>query len=380
MFWHAFYYYLKSILRQKETLCWTLLFPIALGTLFFAAFSGLSEDESLNTIPVAAVLKEEDIALKSLLEVLGEPGEEQFLEVTYATKEEALSLLEQKKIIGILHGGNPATLSVSAQMNNMQMEQSILSAIVDQYNTIFDGIENVAMTNPEKVEAVIRKLSEGTNYNEEITYTDGTMDEMVSYFFNLIAMTCLYSSMTGLQIAIRNQANLSSLGARRSLSPTHKLISIFGEIMASCLFQSVLVWISLFYLNFVLKVNFGSQFGYMMLASLVGCIFGISFGFFVGCIGKMEEAIKLGILMVITMFNCFLSGLMVQNMRIQVERVCPWYNKINPAALISDSFYALSVFQSHDRYFKNLATLFVMAVCLCVAGFFIVRREKYAAL
>lgn len=380
MFWHAFYYYLKSILRQKETLCWTLLFPIALGTLFFAAFSGLSEDESLNTIPVAAVLEEEDIALKSLLEVLGEPGEEQFLEVTYATEEEALSLLEQKKIIGILHGGNPATLSVSAQMNNMQMEQSILSAIVDQYNAIYDGIENVAMTNPEKVEAVIRKLSEGTNYNEEITYTDGTMDEMVSYFFNLIAMTCLYSSMTGLQIAIRNQANLSSLGARRSLSPTHKLISIFGEITASCLFQSVLVWISLFYLNFVLKVNFGSQFGYMMLASLVGCIFGISFGFFVGCIGKMEEAIKLGILMVITMFNCFLSGLMVQNMRIQVERVCPWYNKINPAALISDSFYALSVFQSHDRYFKNLATLFVMAVCLCVAGFFIVRREKYAAL
>lgn len=186
MFWHAFYYYLKSILRQKETLCWTLLFPIALGTLFFAAFSGLSEDESLNTIPVAAVLEEEDIALKSLLTVLGEPGEEQFLEVTYATKEEALSLLEQKKIIGILHGGKPATLSVSAQMDNMQMEQSILSALVDQYNAIYDGIENVAMTNPEKVEVVIRKLSEETNYNEEITYTDGTMDEMVSYFFNLI--------------------------------------------------------------------------------------------------------------------------------------------------------------------------------------------------
>ena len=121
MFWHAFYYYLKSILRQKETLCWTLLFPIALGTLFFAAFSGLSEDESLNTIPVAAVLEKEDIALKSLLEALGEPGEEQFLEVTYATEEEALSLLEQKKIIGILHGGKPATLSVSAQMDNMQM-------------------------------------------------------------------------------------------------------------------------------------------------------------------------------------------------------------------------------------------------------------------
>ncbi len=380
MFWHAFYYYLKSTLRQKENLCWTLLFPIALGTMFFVAFSGLSDEESLHTIPVAAVVKEEDIALKSVLDTLGEAGEDQFLEVTYASEEEALDLLQNKEIIGILHGGSPVTLSVNAQMDNMQMEQSILSAFVDQYNAIFDGIKNVAMTNPEKVEAVIRGLSEETDYNKEITYTDGTMDEMVSYFFNLIAMTCLYASMTGLKIAIRNQANLSALGARRTLSPTHRLISILGEITACILFQTVIVWISLFYLGVILKVNFGSQTGYMMLASLVGCMFGISFGFFVGCIGKMEEAIKVGILMVLTMFNCFLSGLMVHSMRIQVEKICPWYNKINPAALISDSFYALSVFQSHDRYFGNLATLFAMAVCLCVAGFFIVRREKYATL
>ena len=147
MFWHAFYYYLKSTLRQKENLCWTLLFPIALGTMFFVAFSGLSDEESLHTIPVAAVVKEEDIALKSVLDTLGEAGEDQFLEVTYASEEEALDLLQNKEIIGILHGGSPVTLSVNAQMDNMQMEQSILSAFVDQYNAIFDGIKKIRGSN-----------------------------------------------------------------------------------------------------------------------------------------------------------------------------------------------------------------------------------------
>lgn len=380
MFLHSFYYGMKTLFRQKVLLCWTLLFPIALSTMFYAAFSGIGEDESLDVIPVAAVLEDDDFVLKQLLEVLGEPGEEQFLDVTYAAEDDALSLLEQKKIIGIIYGGNPATLSVSGEMSNMQMEQSILSAFINQYNSIYDGIKNVMAENPDKVETVIRGLSKETNYNTEITYTDGTMDETVSYFFNLIAMTCLYSGMAGMLIAVANQANLSCLGERRSLSPMHKLTALSGEICASWLFQSGMTLISLCYINFVLKVDFGSQFGYAALAILAGCFFGISMGFCIGCIGRMSEGIKIGILIVITMANCFLSGLMVQNMRINVEKVCPWYNRINPAALISDSFYALAVYQSHDRYFMNLAILFAMSVCLCIAGFFMVRRKKYAAL
>lgn len=380
MFLHSFYYGMKTLFCQKILLCWTLLFPIALSTLFYAAFSGIGEDESFDVIPVAVVLEEDDSVLMQVLEAHGEPDEEQFLDVTFATKEEALSLLEQKKIVGIIYGGEPVTLSVSGEMSNMQMEQSILSTFINQYNSIYGGIKNVMAENPDKVESVIRGLSKEIDYNMEITYTDGTMDQTVSYFFNLIAMTCLYSGMAGMLIAVANQANLSCLGERRSLSPMHKLTALSGEICASWVFQSGMTLISLLYINFVLKVDFGSQFGYAALAILVGCFFGISMGFCIGCIGKMSEGIKIGILIVITMANCFLSGLMVQNMRINVEKVCPWYNRINPAALISDSFYALAVYQSHDRYFMNLAILLVMSVCLCIAGFFMVRRKKYAAL
>lgn len=380
MFWHAFYYGLKVMFRDKVLLCWTLLFPIALSTMFYVAFSGLSADESLDAIPVAVVLQEDDQVIREVMDAIGDSDEEYFFEVSYSTEEEALSLLEEKKVVGILYGGNPVTLSVSAEMENMGMEQSILSSFVDQYNAIYSSIQTIIRENPQALEKVVESLTQSINYNKELTYTDGTMDQEVSYFFNLIAMTCLYAGMGGMFIAIGNQANLSGLGERRNLSPMIKMFSLSGEICASCFFQFMMTLISLCYINFILKINFGSQFGYAALVALVGSFLGVSMGFCIGCIGRMSEGIKTGIYIVISMVCCFFSGLMVHNMRMYVEKICPWFNRMNPAALISDSFYALTVYESHDRYFMNLAELTIMAVGFCIAGFIMVRRKRYAAL
>lgn len=380
MFLHAFYYGLKQLFRDKTLVWWTLLFPVLLSTLFYAAFSGLSEDESLKAIPVAVVQEDNNFAFDTVIRMLSEPGENQFLEVIYADQEEALSLLEAKEVVGVLQGSSQVTLLVSAEMSGVEMEKSILSAFVEQYNAIYDGIVEIAMTRPEKMAQVVKELMAEKSYMTETTYSDGTMDESVSYFFNLIAMVCLYSAMGGMLVAVRNQANLSALGARRCMSPTHKLVSLSGEQLATWLFNYIMVLISICYQNFILKVSFGSELGYVLLAAAVGCMTGVSLGFLVGSIGRMSESTKLGILMVVIMFNCFLSGLMVQNMRIYVGKVCPWYNRINPAALIADSFYALTVYASHDRFFMNLATLLVMSVVFCLAGYVLVRREKYANL
>lgn len=380
MFLHAFYYGLKQLFRDKTLVWWTLLFPVLLSTLFYAAFSGLSEDESLKAIPVAVVQEDNNFAFDTVIRMLSEPGENQFLEVIYADQEEALSLLEAKEVVGVLQGSSQVTLLVSAEMSGVEMEKSILSAFVEQYNAIYDGIVEIAMTRPEKMAQVVKELMAEKSYMTETTYSDGTMDESVSYFFNLIAMVCLYSAMGGMLVAVRNQANLSALGARRCMSPTHKLVSLSGEQLATWLFNYIMVLISICYQNFILKVSFGSELGYVLLAAAVGCMTGVSLGFLVGSIGRMSESTKLGILMVVIMFNCFLSGLMVQNMRIYVGKVCPWYNRINPAALIADSFYALTVYALHDRFFMNLATLLVMSVVFCLVGYVLVRREKYANL
>lgn len=382
MFIHTLYYTLKTLLRNKAQVFWCLAFPIVLGTMFHFAFGGLSSSEQFSAIPVAVVLDDSknNVILTNILDSLGAPGENQFLEITYATENEALSLLEQKKITGILYGNDTLSLTISAEMTDDAINQSILNSFVEQYNMSCAALYDVAVTNPEAMPDVISTLMEETDYLTETSFCKGDFDESLTYFFNLIAMTCLYAAMMGNNIAIDNQANLSNLGARRNVSPVHRLITIFADLTAALIFQFTSVFISLCYLHFALGVNFGSQISYVLLVSFAGCLTGISLGFFIGCIGHLNRETKFGILMAAIMICCLFSGLMIGNIRMYVEKFCPAFNHINPAALISDSLYALVIYPSHERYFTNIIILFILSLCFSFGGFILIRRKKYASI
>ena len=382
MFIRSFYYSFLQLIRQKTMLFWNLCFPLLLSTMFNVAFGDLSKEESFDVIPVAVVLNESaDVyGFKETINLLSEEGEDQFLNATFTTEDEAMALLEDKEIIGILYEGSPVTMTVSAEMSSNKLEQSILCAFVEQYNLNIDAITNIATNSPENLPAALELLDIDVDYNTETSFSDGNLDEALSYFFNLVAMSCLYSYMSGILVVTNTQANLSTLGARRCISPVNKMLSLFAELCAGIAYQFLCTALSLFYMIFVLKIDFGSELGYTLLATFVGCTTGVSMGFFIGSFGKMEAGPKNGIMMAITMICSFLSGLMVGGMRLIVAEVCPWFNNINPAALISDSFYSLTVYQSHDRFFQNILSLLALSLLFYLGGFLLVRRKKYAAL
>ena len=60
-----------------------------------------------------------------------------------------------------------------------------------------------------------------------------------------------------------------------------------------------------------------------------------------------------------------------------VEKNMPVINRINPAALISDAFYSINVYDDMSRYYRNLFTLAVMSITLVTASFLLIRRESY---
>lgn len=382
MYFHSLKYGLLTMLRSKEQLFWCFMFPIVLATMFHFAFSGLASDESFSAIPVAVVLEDnaDTAALTKTLDTLGEPGEDQFLSITYATREEALSLLQKKEIIGILYGGDSLTLSVSTEMHSMHLEQSILRVFVEQFNLSYQGIIDIAKTHPENLADAVKTITRETNYLTDSSFTEGNISEALSYFYNLIAMTCLYAAMLGNNIAIANQANLSELGARRNISPVSHFIAILGDITAALIFQFASVSISIAYMHFILDVDFGNQTGYVLLASLVGCLTGITLGLFIGSIGRWTKETKFGILMAAIMLNCMFSGLMMGNIRIYVEQIFPIYNYINPAALISDAFYSLIIYPSHERYCTNILLLVGLCVLFSLGSLLQIRRKKYASL
>lgn len=374
-----FQYSLKQLIRNRAEVFWIIFFPIILGTMFKIAFSNLSADENFQTIPVA-VINEEGSMSDAFVTIADElsKGEEPFLKVLYCDEDEALRLLKNQKIDGIIYAGDTISLTVSSDMGNAALNQSILQTFVEEYQMNYQAISEIAMTKPEKLPEVLGIMEESTSYNKNVSYSRGNTDTYDQYFYNLIAMVCMYTGIAGCYIAIHNQANLSALGARKNISPTHKMKQITGELIANILLRFLCVLISFAYIVLVLKIDLTTRLPFAILSIFVGCMTGMTFGFFLGAIGNLSENLKIGIIMSVTMVGSFLSGLMIGGMRILVETFCPIINKINPSALITDTFYSLAIYDTLDRYARNIITLIILSIFFTIGGFLMTRRKKYA--
>ena len=106
MFFHNFKYRLKTVFHAKEEVFWILIFPILLGTCFYAAFSNVTEStENFSTINVAIVL-DDNAQSESIKEVFNsmsvDENEDGLLSITYCDINNAKSLLNKEDITGII--------------------------------------------------------------------------------------------------------------------------------------------------------------------------------------------------------------------------------------------------------------------------------------
>jgi ABC-2 type transport system permease protein len=380
MFMHVFGYRLKCLIRDKETVFWTLLFPLLLATFFYFAFGHLTvELEGFNPVKTVVVDSEayrENVAFRQVLESLSQAGENQILELTVAGEQEAERLLEDGAVAGIITVGEKIRLTVKQSGIN----QSILKAILDEFAQTSKTVTGIVAKNPEVARQLIRDLENRKSHTEQVSFSDAVPDTMLAYFYALIAMACMYSAFWGLRNTVDVQADLSAQGARRSVAPTHKLGVVLSDALAALAISFAEVLILLAYLVLVLGIDFGNQLGYVLLTCLAGCIAGVSFGNFVGTIIRGSEAAKIGVLIGMSMLMSFLAGLMWVDMKEVIARKAPVLSYINPAALIADAFYSLYVFDTHRRFFINIGMLCVISVVMCVASFMQLRRERYASI
>ena len=376
MFLHNFLYEIKSSLRVRDLLFWLILFPIILGTFFKIAFGDLYEKQTtVSTIPTAIVETKENETFRSVVESMSET-DESLLSAEYLTEEEALKKLKAGDVKGVIYTGEKITLTVSGD----GVEQSVLKLFIEQYMIREKIITDAVANDPTKVPAVIAALSEEISTSEEEPLTKGNTDFYIQYFYNLIAMVAMYGSITGLHIAIGQQANLSELGARKNCSPTPKSIGILASLTGTWVVQSVCMLICVSFTAFVLKVDYGDRLPFVYIAAICGGIIGVSFGFFIGSIGKMKQGAKVGICMTVSMVMCFLSGLMAGNMKPIMAEKAPWFNNINPAALVTDSISALNLYSDYEVFTKKIIVMLIESALFYVLGLLLVRRRKYASL
>ena len=159
-----------------------------------------------------------------------------------------------------------------------------------------------------------------------------------------------------------------------------KSISVLASLASSFLLQTVCMLICVTFLAFVLKVDFGDRLWLVYPTAVFGGILGVSFGFMVGSLARVNEKVKTAILMTTSMLLCFFSGLMLGNMKPLVAEKAPWFNNINPVAVISDCFYCLNIYEDYDRYISKIITMAVITVIFISLGIICSRRKKYASI
>jgi ABC-2 type transport system permease protein len=384
MFSHIFIYRMKCIVRDRQLMFWTLVFPILLATLFNMAFSNLSNSELFSKIKIAVVATpeyEENTAFKEAITAvsnshMGEDGNNLF-DVKYTSEEEGAKLLNEGEVEGYILFDNGIQLVVKES----GLQETIIKGFIDDFKQTSATIERIASRNYDTLqEGLLDDVINRRSYLKETPSGRSEPDLTVNYFYTLIAMACLYGGFLGLKEVTSVQADLSPQGSRVNNAPTHKLKVFIISMLAATVVQLFVIFVLLAYLILILKVNFGGQLGYIILACTVGTLTGVTFGAFIASIVKGGEGIKIGILIGVSMIMSFLSGMMYDKIKYIISTNIPILGYLNPANLITDCFYSLYFYHTYTKFYTNIAVLCGFIFVFSIGTYFVLRRQKYASL
>lgn len=390
MFIHNFKYAFKTLFKNRMLIFWTFAFPIILGTLFNMAFSNIENGEKLDIINIAIINNddfENNEAFKASFEELSdENNEDRLFNTQYTTEEKAKELLDNGEIVGYmkLKEDKPILTFATSGIN-----ETIFKYVTEEIEQTSDIIKNLSETETQKqitsgnyninYEEIYNKVIELAKEDEVKlkNISNSNLSYTMIEFYTLIAMTCLYGGMLSMGSINQTLANMSNKGKRIAVSPTKKGTIILSSLLASYIAQLIGLAILFVYTLFVLKVDYGDNTCLIMLLAMIGSFAGLTLGTFVGTLFKTNENAKTGILIALTMFWCYLSGMMGITMKYVVDKNVPIINKINPASMITDGLYSLYYYDTFDRYWFNIISLLIFAFVLMLISFFSLRRQKY---
>lgn len=377
MLFHNIKYTFLSMIRTKEVIFWSLVFPLALATFMYLAFGKINEvTENLETIDVAVVESvQNEMFDKILVEVSN--GESPLLNPMKMNSQDAVSALDGKEVDGIIHVDD--TISLSVRENGLNA--TILSSFVDRYLQNEATLTQIAKNNPLALNSAIEALSDDTSYFKEEKLTDGNTDNLSNYFYAVFAMSCLFASFTGISSVFSIQGNLSPLGQRRCVAPTKKLHVVLTLFLTNEIVQFAIELITFAYMSLVLGLDLSNKYPALFLLLFVASSFGLTMGMFIGSLKKpVTEGAKMGIGVAISMALSVMADLCVSGLMNTIEHTVPIINRLNPAALISDSFYALNTYSDYSRYTSNMVNLSAMTLILFTLTILTVRRNRYASI
>lgn len=393
MFWHNFKYTFLTLIKNKMLIFWTFAFPIILGIFFNMAFSNIENSEKLQVFDIAIIETDEfknNNYLKEAFKSLSSDDETKLFNILYINLDEANKLLENKDITGYIYFRDTAKIVV----NQSDINETILKTVVDEVleqelimkNLMAINIEKEIKNNPEVLNninelkiKVYNDVLNLININEDNIkdISKNNMSYTMIEYYSLIAMACLYGGIIGMWAINKCLANMGNVGKRISVAPTKKSIIIFSSALSGYIIELIGLLLLFLFTIFVIKVDYGANLPLVIILAIIGSFTGLSLGIMLASALKSSEDLKIGLIISITMLGCFLSGMMGITMKYIVDTNMPIINKINPASLITDSFYSLYYYNTYTRYIENIISLIIISIIFISISIYSLRRTSY---
>ncbi|GAA4295103.1 hypothetical protein GCM10023142_32660 [Anaerocolumna aminovalerica] len=379
MFFRIYKTRLKCLLRNKENIFWSFGFPILLSIFFYMAFSNLSKAEGIESIPIGLVVEENVIVpFKDILENVKITEGKNLFEVKTGTLEEVKDLLVREKVEGYIVFKDKPVLYIK----NNGFSQSIIKTFLDTYEQKNQTINHIIQLNPDIVKnGQINLISNlFRNFIVDGGAKDKNPDNILIYFYSLIALSCIFGANWGFAEAVNIQADQSNIAARINVAPTHKMKLLLCNLLAAFTLHFLSVLFLLAFLIRVLNVAFGGQLNYILITCFIGSICGISLGAMICVTIKANLKAKESILTAIIMGGGFLAGMMSTQVKYVVQTNVPFIGLINPSNLITDTLYSLYYYDEYHRFYRNITLLFILTIVFTSIAYFKIRRKEYASI
>lgn len=332
--------------RDKSFTFWGLLYPIILAGFFYTAFSGLMSPE-IETINVGMEKGNQVTPILESIDILN------IVEVSEDTIEKRLA---SEEIDGYIKNNLDLVVGKSG------LDQTIIKGIVDQ-------IKQTAALN-EPIE----------NLDFEADYLAGKTQEangILVIFYSLIAMVSTYGIFPGTETVNLVQANLTSIGARIHVTPIKKSTFLTSGVMVGLTINLLSNVLLLLFIEFIFKLDLLKNVGYSSIFILLGNLFGISLGIFIGASNKKSPGVKTMISIMITMFLSFLSGLLSPDIKVLIEQNFPLLSRINPIAIITNNLYRINLLGNTSNLGEGVLLLLLYSLLLILGSYVFLRRRQY---
>lgn len=336
----------KNLFRDISFTFWGLMYPIILAGFFYIGFSGIANYD-LETINLG-IDKENEV--RYMLQDID----------IFNVVEVSKDYIDESINSGVIDGYVDKDLDLIVDRSGL--DQTIIKGVLDQIK------QTIALNEP------MGNFDFSADYLESKTQK---ANSIIIIFYSLVAMVSTYGVFPGIETTNKVQANLSSVGARINITPIEKSTLVLSGVLVGLFINLLSNLILILFIQFVLGMELFTNIGYSSIFIVLGNLFGISLGVFIGVSNRKSPGVKTMISIMVTLFLSFLSGLMSVDMKILIDKKIPILGKINPISILTNNLYRINALGNTNNLGQGIALLILYSVILMGASYIFLRRRQY---